>query len=557
MTLREHTSKTLLVALLLATGGLRAGLADAQPSPPSPCHPVINEVLAGLSAITPTVEFVELFNPCATAFTLDGWLLHYRRNFPTRSSAVLSILQGVLQPGGYQVYASPGYHGPSNGALLTAMGVDGPGGIDLMDHGDAVDRVSWWPSTSITYAGVLLDPSAAPAPVPWESLSRMPNGMDTNVNTKDFKGTSPTPMAANGTLLSTCHPVINEVLTGTSATPAEEFVELFNPCATAFTLDGWFLVSRSATNMAPASSLDLPGTQLLRLQGVVEPGGYRVYGGPGYDSPANGTLQSSLEAEGAVGLRDVTLSLIDSVGFGQVSGNAFVEGTATPVAPLSSPPGQSLSRFPNGMDSNNNGSDFKLTPPTPMAANALAPSVRPPGNQDGGQAIAPLPPTTDQPTDLSVVTQNWDKNLPAAERFVILTAFKSEAVLDRNTGLVWEVSPDPRPIVWEGARGSCANKSVGGVKGWRLPSFPELASLLDMSVQPFVEGEVHFGLTRGHPFKNIQPNSDYWSATTHAGYPEQAYIVEFNLRGFVGPAPKSSLKFAWCVRGPGMNADQY
>lgn len=75
------------------------------------------------------------------------------------------------------------------------------------------------------------------------------------------------------------------------------------------------------------------------------------------------------------------------------------------------------------------------------------------------------------------VTQNWDKNLSSSSRFTVLTAFNGEAVRDNETGLVWEKSPQTLTASWVNARSQCANKIVGGRKGWRLPSVTELARL--------------------------------------------------------------------------------
>ena len=44
------------------------------------------------------------------------------------------------------------------------------------------------------------------------------------------------------------------------------------------------------------------------------------------------------------------------------------------------------------------------------------------------------------PTDLSGVTQNWDKKLPGDSRFTVLPDFNNQAVRDNETGLVWERS---------------------------------------------------------------------------------------------------------------------
>jgi hypothetical protein len=148
---------------------------------------------------------------------------------------------------------------------------------------------------------------------------------------------------------------------------------------------------------------------------------------------------------------------------------------------------------------------------------------------------------------------SWDQTLPVATRFIILSNFASDAVLDRETGLVWEKSPDTTPHDWEFVGRVCANKNVGGRKGWRLPSFVELASLVDpANSSP--------ALPTGHPFINIPSLTNYWSATTLARDPTEAWAVRFGSsavgNGPVGIAPKTNLFLGWCVRGA-MNADQY
>ena len=150
--------------------------------------------------------------------------------------------------------------------------------------------------------------------------------------------------------------------------------------------------------------------------------------------------------------------------------------------------------------------------------------------------------------DLSGVPPNWDKNLPAAQRFVVLAAFNNDAVRDNETGLVWEKSPQTATHEWSDARFACISKTVGNRKGWRLPSIPELTSLVDPSVSP---GPT---LPAGHPFTNV-PSADYWSATTNAVNPSSAWDVGFN-NGNVFTDGKPSIFRVWCVRG-GMQADQY
>ena len=75
-------------------------------------------------------------------------------------------------------------------------------------------------------------------------------------------------------------------------------------------------------------------------------------------------------------------------------------------------------------------------------------------------------------------TLRWDTNNPSATRFT--TAFPG-AVLDKNTGLVWEQAPDATTRTWAVATRYCVNKNVGGTVGWRLPSVVELKSVQDPS----------------------------------------------------------------------------
>jgi Protein of unknown function (DUF1566) len=144
------------------------------------------------------------------------------------------------------------------------------------------------------------------------------------------------------------------------------------------------------------------------------------------------------------------------------------------------------------------------------------------------------------PADLSGVTQNWDKNLPTGQRFAVLSAFANAAVLDKNTGLVWEKAPDTTiKTTWPVANTYCVNRTVGSTAGWRLPSVFELMSLLDLTLPaPFVPTSV---------FTGIQ-SVGYWSATAAVGSPTAAWTVNFNI-ALATANDKTGVTNVWCVRG--------
>src|SRR6202030_435310 len=68
---------------------------------------------------------------------------------------------------------------------------------------------------------------------------------------------------------------------------------------------------------------------------------------------------------------------------------------------------------------------------------------------------------------------SWDQQIPATQRFIVLTNFASAAVLDRETGLVWERSPSQTAGFLEAALTRCKQLTTGGRGGWRLPRVEE------------------------------------------------------------------------------------
>jgi hypothetical protein len=149
---------------------------------------------------------------------------------------------------------------------------------------------------------------------------------------------------------------------------------------------------------------------------------------------------------------------------------------------------------------------------------------------------------------------SWDQTLACTTlancpRFSVLSNMSSAAVLDRQTGLVWERSPDTGPFQWgsDQAIAHCNNLSLGNRKGWRLPTIQELGSLVDPD--PANAGAPR--LPPGHPFQNVGPTTTYWSANpltpeTSAGFfVWTLFAFDGSLNGEISIANHA----VWCVRG--------
>ena len=137
----------------------------------------------------------------------------------------------------------------------------------------------------------------------------------------------------------------------------------------------------------------------------------------------------------------------------------------------------------------------------------------------------------------TVSALSWHQILPTAERFELVMS--NEAVLDRETGMVWERDTDATKYDWFMAQEHCYKATIGGRGGWRLPTIEELKTLDDPT-------QSNPALPNGHPFTRVQLSS-YWSSTTQADFADGAWLFSF-ASGNAGYYYKSYSYYVRAVR---------
>jgi|GEM_PF-1941791 len=183
--------------------------------------------------------------------------------------------------------------------------------------------------------------------------------------------TPPRDLSSPPDLTPSCDPRINEVLTGTTSSGVEEFVEIYNPCPGPISLSKIKLVYRSAGGNSDIALFDDLSTSTVGA--TLASHGYLVLCGTGYlPAMTNGDLKGGLaEAGGGVALRDQSNRILDSMGWGTAT-NAYVRGTVATAPKDRARPGRSLARSPDGVDSGDNLTDFpNTTLPTPGKTNQI------------------------------------------------------------------------------------------------------------------------------------------------------------------------------------------
>jgi hypothetical protein len=156
------------------------------------------------------------------------------------------------------------------------------------------------------------------------------------------------------------------------------------------------------------------------------------------------------------------------------------------------------------------------------------------GNLEPSAGPGPTMKTLDE------IPPTWSQKLDSSQRFTLVLG--GEAVLDKETGLVWERTPDSIKRDWFFAGNDCYKKTVGGRKGWRLPAVEELASLIDPN-------QSNPALPIGHPFQNLYygPVDYYCSNTAYVFDSTYAYNLSIG-NGNIVAGVKTSMCYVWAVR---------
>jgi hypothetical protein len=121
-------------------------------------------------------------------------------------------------------------------------------------------------------------------------------------------------------------------------------------------------------------------------------------------------------------------------------------------------------------------------------------------------------------------------------------------VRDHLTGLIWLKNANCFGAkIWHDAlnasnnlaTGQCGLSDGSSPGDWHLSNVRELQSLIDY-------GNYNPALPTGHPFSNVQ-SSFYWSSTTYANGPSNAWLVYMSL-GHVSNDHKDNPNYVWPVR---------
>ncbi|MCA1564079.1 MAG: lamin tail domain-containing protein [Acidobacteria bacterium] len=348
-------------------------------------------------------DFIEIYNRGTTPVSLNGLSVQYSSATGTTinnsASGVTPLTNFTLQPGQYYLVAEA-----FNANGVTALPPPNTTGtIALAATAGKVFLANTTTAITLTASGCPATPSqvrdfvgygttancfegAGRAPAPSTTTADIRNGggsVDTDNNNLDFTAATPTPRnSLVGTML-----LISEFRTFGPTGSCDEFVEIYNPSSSSFTVQSLeagsagFAVAQSNGNVL----FTIPNNTIIPARGhylAVNNGGGACTGsfsgsaypsGSGTTATGDNTLNEDIPTNAGIALFNTSLQAnftlanrIDAVGAATETNPIYVEGTGYPPlsAALSGNPGINYSLFRDArsglpQDTNNNETDFQ------------------------------------------------------------------------------------------------------------------------------------------------------------------------------------------------------
>jgi hypothetical protein len=201
--------------------------------------------------------------------------------------------------------------------------------------------------------------------------------------------------------------VVNEIDYDQPSTDTAEFLEIRNVTGSTIDLDPYEVQLINGTGGGASSytpgPINLPSFNLA-------PGGYYVICGTGGTVPncnlavASFTIQNGVPDAVAITLGGPSI-IIDTVSYGGNTGSPYTEGTGTTAVDNGTTANIGLSRFPDGIDTNNNDADLSLRCITPGQPNSstttscpAAATNTPTATTAASDTPTPTASSTDTPT---------------------------------------------------------------------------------------------------------------------------------------------------------------
>jgi hypothetical protein len=138
----------------------------------------------------------------------------------------------------------------------------------------------------------------------------------------------------------------------------------------------------------------------------------------------------------------------------------------------------------------------------------------------------------------AVDLRDWGRKFATSERFVVLAQFNNEAVIDKETQLVW-MKTSRVANHYSTAYLLCIMADTGGRHGWRLPTAPEMASLMATAATSM-------------PSVFAIPSGRYWTSSEHPQAHQYNYQYAMTIQapdGAMSTEVKTELRPFVCVRG--------